>query len=63
MQELTPGRFVATQLRFAPTFVTIPGHHIRLATGPAFQASHDRTVRALTSPPAGVGSCDAVPAY
>jgi poly-gamma-glutamate synthesis protein (capsule biosynthesis protein) len=63
IEEVAPGRFVATRLTFAPTFVSLPGHRIRQAKGPELQASHDRTVKALTTPPAGVGPCDATPEY
>jgi poly-gamma-glutamate synthesis protein (capsule biosynthesis protein) len=63
VQELTPGRFGVTQLRFVPTFVTLPGHRVRQAKGPDLQASYERTVRAITTPPAGVGPCDAQPAF
>ncbi len=63
VQEQSHGRFAVTQLRFVPTFVTLPGHEIRQAKGPDLRASYDRTVRAITTPPAGVGPCDAQPAF
>jgi poly-gamma-glutamate capsule biosynthesis protein CapA/YwtB (metallophosphatase superfamily) len=63
VEEVTPGHLVTTRMTFAPTFVTLAGHRILGARPPELQASHDRTVKALTSPPAGVGACDATPEY
>jgi hypothetical protein len=63
VDEVAPDRFRVTRVTFAPTFVSLAGHRVLQAKPPGLQTSHDRTVRALTSPPAGVGPCDATPEY
>lgn len=42
--ETAPGVFKVVNYIYAPTWVTIPGHHIRLATPQAFPDSYKRTV-------------------
>ena len=43
--ETAPGTFRVVNYTYAPTWVTIPGHHIRLATPAAYPDSYNRTVQ------------------